>query len=240
MPVQANISGVVAFAGGGAHTVVVKTERPVWAWGRNNDGQLGNGLDADSDVPVLSTIEGVSDVAAGYSHTVALKTTGALYACGDNSLGQLGNGTNTDSNVPVQANISGVAVIAAGGDHTVALKSLFYDVPPWFWAHEYIVGIYEAGIATGYADGTYRPSENVTRAAMAAFIIRALYGETFSYTLTPYFTDVPNTSQFFKYIQKMRDEGITTGCTATEYCPSNNVNRAAMAAFIARAFLGME
>ena len=85
----------------------------------------------------------------------------------------------------------------------------------------------------------YCPSNNVTRQAMAALIIRALYGETFDYTLTPYFTDVPDTHQFFKYVQKMKDEGITTGYTATEYCPSSSVTRAAMAASLTRAFLEM-
>ena len=48
-------------------------------------------------------------------------------------------------------------------------------------------------ITTGYADGTYRPAENVTRGQMAAFIIRALFGDTFSYTPIAYFTDVPAT-----------------------------------------------
>jgi hypothetical protein len=37
----------------------------------------------------------------------------------------------------------------------------------------------------------------------------------------------------------MKDEGITTGCTPTAYCPLNDITRAQMAAFLARAFLGM-
>ena len=37
----------------------------------------------------------------------------------------------------------------------------------------------------------YCPVETLTRQAAAAFIIRALYGETFTYTSTPYFEDVP-------------------------------------------------
>jgi hypothetical protein len=58
-------------------------------------------------------------------------------------------------------------------------SSLFLDVPPDFWAFNYIMTIYNAGIATGYSDGTYRPSQNVQRSQMAAFIIRAKYGEDF-------------------------------------------------------------
>jgi hypothetical protein len=37
----------------------------------------------------------------------------------------------------------------------------------------------------------------------------------------------------------MKNENITTGCDASNYCPGNNVKRAQMAAFLNRAFLGM-
>ena len=73
---------------------------------------------------------------------------------------------------------------------------------------------------------------------MAAFIIRAKYGEDFSYTQTPYFTDVPESNGYFKYVQKMKDEGIT-GNVGT-YNWTDVVIRQHMAAFLARAFLGMQ
>jgi hypothetical protein len=60
------------------------------------------------------------------------------------------------------------------------------------------------------------------------FIIRAIYGsDSFSYSPTPYFTDVPRYDQqgneifYFKHVQKMKELGITSGCTATEFCPSS-------------------
>jgi hypothetical protein len=37
----------------------------------------------------------------------------------------------------------------------------------------------------------------------------------------------------------MKDDNITTGCDAGNYCPENNVTRAQMGAFLGRAFLGM-
>jgi len=40
---------------------------------------------------------------------------------------------------------------------------------------------------------------------------------------TPYFTDIPATDAFFPYIQKMRDLGITSGCTSTTFCPADPV-----------------
>ena len=73
---------------------------------------------------------------------------------------------------------------------------------------------------------------------MAAFIIRAKYGENFTYTQTPYFSDVLSTHTFFKYVQKLKDEGITA--VTGSYGVDNIVTRAQMAAFLGRAFLGME
>lgn len=109
----------------------------------------------------------------------------------------------------------------------------FSDVPASYWASPYIGSIYNAGVTTGCGDGDYCPSENVTRDQMAAFIIRALYGETFTYTQTPWFSDVPATNNFFKYIQKLRDMGITT--MVSTYLPSSPVTRNEMAAFLVRA-----
>jgi hypothetical protein len=100
--------------------------------------------------------------------------------------------------------------------------------------------MYEDGITTGYSDGTYRPSENVTRGQMAAFIVRGKFGETFTYNTTPYFSDVPASHGAFKYIQKVFESKIASGYSDGTYRPADNVNRAQMAAFIARAFLGME
>ena len=66
-----------------------------------------------------------------------------------------------------------------------------------------------------------------------------MFGEDFSYTQTPYYIDEPSTDNFFKYIQKLKELGITTGCGSGNYCPSENVARDQMAAFLARAFLGL-
>ncbi len=82
----------------------------------------------------------------------------------------------------------------------------------------------------------YCPDLQIPRNQMAVFIIRSIYGtNNFSYTTTPYFTDVPANAQFFKYIQKMKDLGITNGETATLYGPNDIVTRGQMAVFIIRA-----
>jgi len=73
---------------------------------------------------------------------------------------------------------------------------------------------------------------------MAKFIIVAKYGSSFTNTTTPYYTDVPATNIFFSYIQKMKDAGITA--TSGSYFPDTIMTRDGMAAFLGRAFLGMQ
>ncbi len=89
-------------------------------------------------------------------------------------------------------------------------------------------------ITTGCKTGQYCPTDNVTRGQMAVFVIRALLGDNFTAPATPSFTDVPATHPFFNYIQKLKDLGITSGCTATTFCPDAPVTRGQMAAFVIR------
>jgi len=126
-----------------------------------------------------------------------------------------------------------------GEDFSYSSTQHFSDIPDTHWAFKYVQKMYDAGITAGYPDGTYRPSENVSRAQMASFIIKALFGDTFSYAASAHFSDVPDTHWAFKYVQKMYDEGITTGYADGTYRPTQNVSRAQMATFIGRAFLGM-
>jgi hypothetical protein len=123
-----------------------------------------------------------------------------------------------------------------GENFTYTQTPYFGDVPSSHTFFKYVQKMKDEGITA--VTGTYMVDNMVPREQMAAFIIRSKFGENFTYTQTPYFSDVPSDSVFFKYIQKMKDEGITT--TTGTYMPSSNVTREQMAAFLARAFLGME
>ena len=76
------------------HTVAVKTDGTLWAWGYNAYGQLGLGdlgrpLRADAGRHRQPT---GSAVAAGLRFSFGLKTDGSLWAWGQNDYGQLGLG----------------------------------------------------------------------------------------------------------------------------------------------------
>lgn len=121
----------------------------------------------------------------------------------------------------------------------------FADVPPSYWAYAYIEQFATLGITTGcgtdhQGQRFYCPERGVTRAEMAAFLIRAL-GQAQVTPGTATFADVPTTHPQYGYIEALVKLGVTTGCGANDrgqrlYCPERGVNRAEMAVFITRAF----
>ncbi|CAK0780287.1 exported hypothetical protein [Gammaproteobacteria bacterium] len=132
-----NLTNVSAIAAGWAHTLALKTDGTVWAWGDNWYGQLGDGTTTNSSFPVpVKNLANVAAISAGFSHSVALKTDGTVWAWGANWFGHLGDGTTTDSAIPIQVkDLANVSVISASGVHTLALKT---DGTVWAWGRNEI------------------------------------------------------------------------------------------------------
>jgi hypothetical protein len=91
-------------------------------------------------------------------------------------------------------------------------------------------------ITSGCDATNYCPDSNVRRGQMAVFIVRALVGNNFRFSTVPYFDDTAANHPFFRFIQKMKEGGITAGCTASSYCPDNNTTRGQMGVFIIHGF----
>src|SRR5438477_324745 len=86
------LTGVVAIAGGGLHSWARESDGTVWAWGNNQEGELGNGSNANSNVPVqVSGLTGAVAIAGGGLHSLALKSDGTVWAWGYNHDGEIGN-----------------------------------------------------------------------------------------------------------------------------------------------------
>ncbi|MCC6390328.1 MAG: S-layer homology domain-containing protein [Bryobacterales bacterium] len=157
-----------------------------------------------------------------------------------------GNGGGTVS-YSLAANSSGsprLGYVTVGGQYWQVVQKgqppqVFSDVPPGYLFFDAITLLQQNGISAGCGGGQYCPDAPMTRREMAAFLIRTLMGESFSYPGEPYFTDVGAGDGYFRYIQKLREIGVTNGCTAARYCPDDTVTRGQMAAFVVRARLGV-
>ncbi|MEW6330692.1 MAG: DUF5050 domain-containing protein [Pseudomonadota bacterium] len=143
-PVQvAGLTGVKAVAAGGdndpanqGHGIALKNDGTVWTWGRNVEGQLGDGSFSNRNAPVqVSGLTGVTSIAGGAEHTIALKGDGTVWTWGSNIYGQLGDGAEPlmriNRSSPVQVvGLTGVIAIASGAFHSIALKN---DGTVWTW-----------------------------------------------------------------------------------------------------------
>lgn len=95
-----------------------------------------------------------------------------------------------------------------------------------------INAIAEAGITGGCEPDRFCRDASVTRAQMAAFLVRALGVPS---TTTDYFSDDDGLS-LEGAINAMAEAGLTGGCGATTFCPNSPVTREQMAAFLVRGF----
>lgn len=122
----------VSSAAGLNHSLILKGDGTVWAWGNNDYGKLGDGTTSQRGVPVkVKDLTNITRISAGSNHSLALKSDGTVWTWGKGDYGQLGNNTTTNNSTPVQvSSLTNVIAIAGGGDYSLALKS---DGTVWAW-----------------------------------------------------------------------------------------------------------
>jgi len=182
-------------------------------------------------------------------HVIAQTTSGAYVSSWNNFFNDLYQ-TNFTTEIAWMAD-EGITLGCGGSNYcpnanvTRAQMAVFLDralgLPPATgdhftddegnFAEESINRLFEAEITTGCTATTFCPNGTVTREQMAAFLDRG-YG--FPATTTDFFTD-DETSFAEASINRVAAANVTTGCTATTYCPKANVTRGQMAAFLYRA-----
>ena len=111
------------------HTCTILDNGSVSCWGKNRNGQLGDGTDLHQLTPTPTSILGENRTAVaistGGSHTCAILDDGSVSCWGKNYFGQLGDGTGDDRFTPTQTSSLGenrtAVAISAGGSHTCAI-----------------------------------------------------------------------------------------------------------------------
>jgi hypothetical protein len=94
--------------------------------------------------------------------------------------------------------------------------------------------MFELGITSGCGNGNYCPNEIVPRDQMAIFVIRMRYGATatFDFPTTPYYTDVTADNFAWSWVQRLKEDNITSGCSTSLFCPGDLVTRGEMAVLV--------
>lgn len=118
---------------GDSHTLAIKTDGSLWAWGLNVSGCLGTPLWQNYFDPTQIGVDtDWATVSAGPAVSLAIKTNGSLWAWGYNYDGQLGDGTTTDKHVPTRIGADNDWVVVSASDlwSSFAIKS---DGSLWAW-----------------------------------------------------------------------------------------------------------
>ena len=118
-------------------------------------------------------------------------------------------------------------------------RSPFVDVPRNAKFYREIVWLSQQGITRGWSDGTFRPKEEISREAVAAFLYRLSGKPRFSPPSRSPFRDMSTRSKFYKEVSWLAKTGITTGYSDRTFRPKSDVSREAIAAFLYRGSTGL-
>jgi hypothetical protein len=112
---------------------------------------------------------------------------------------------------------TGWAIDTTGGPH-------FSDVKNNHTFYDYVETAYNHGIISGYGDGRFRPGEQITRAQLAKVVVLS---RTWAIDTTdgPHFSDVPDSSPFYGYVETAFNHGTISGYGDGSFRPGNSATR---------------
>jgi hypothetical protein len=134
-----------------------------------------------------------------------------------------GVGLQWNLTVPAYGTVM-VGDAAMFGPHT-DLAGAFSDVAFDSYYYDYVYNLGSNGVVNGYSDGTFRPFNSATRAQLAKMVVLAQGWEINTYA-GPHFTDVPQGSTFYDYIETAYNHHVIIGYDDGTFKPNANVTRA--------------
>jgi hypothetical protein len=114
-------SNIIALSSKGDHSLALKADGSVLAWGFNGFGQLGTGTTENLATPTALNLTGIVGISGGNLHSLALTSSGTVLSWGyavDGALGRSGN-----SLVPGSVNLNDIVTVEAGSSFSTALKT---------------------------------------------------------------------------------------------------------------------
>ncbi|MCL2680110.1 MAG: hypothetical protein FWF11_01335 [Coriobacteriia bacterium] len=124
---------------GNLHSLGIRSDGTLWAWGTNLDGRTGLGTTTGNQLTPaqVGTATNWASVSAGNTHSLAIASDGTLWAWGSNSLGRTGLGTLAGTqNTPLQVgSATDWMQVSAATDHSLAIRS---DGTLWAWGDNWL------------------------------------------------------------------------------------------------------
>lgn len=167
-PIQVGgLSNIIAIAAGSAHTLAIRNDGLLIAWGRNESGQLGSVSTAYMLPQFVPNLTGVIAVAAGGENSLALKTDGSLWGFGANLSGCLGIGSATAPVAPpaMVLGLSGIVAMSCSGEHGLAVRS---DGAVFAWGNNSNDQLGNAGASPSYTPSQVAGLTGIVKVAAAA------------------------------------------------------------------------
>lgn len=157
---------------------------------------------------------------------------------------------------PASRAYTNVTANKTGENYTAAAATTFIDVPAnytqtlggvTYSLYPYIQALYDAGYTAGCGTNplAYCPSQTLSRAEAAVFMLRAIYGTSYSPPGPPYDNFLNDNWSMGEWAQRwaeaMYDAGLTAGCSTDPlmFCPSDSLTRLTASIFGLRIKYGM-
>ena len=150
-------SNWISVSAGVNHSLGIRSDGTLWAWGSNEFGQLGDGTTAPRFAPVQIGIgSNWTSIAARGNHSLGIRSDGTLWTWGNNEYGQIGDGTTISRQEPIRVGAANNwSSVSAGVSHSFGIRT---DGTLWGWGRNY---------AGELGDGTAAPRLTPTRIGIA-------------------------------------------------------------------------
>jgi hypothetical protein len=147
------------------------------------------------------------------------------------------DGTFRPYNLTTRGQLAKIIVLAEGWPISTPPSPSFSDVPTTDPFYGYIETARNRGIISGYADGTFRPGNSITRGQLCKIVVLA-EGWEISTPPTPTFSDVPDTHPFYGYIETAYSRRVVSGYGDGTFRPGNTATRGQIAKIVFSAVTG--